>query len=139
MTTLEQFFTLLRSKNLKVTKNRTGIFMALSSAKSPLSVKEIHTMIEKKDTSNIFSLYRDLPLLMKKGIVTSVTFEDGIDRYELASSEHKHHLVCVECKNIDEIAMDHDLDSFEKKIAEEKKFVVKHHALEFYGLCAGCR
>ena len=68
-------------------------------------------------------------------------FEDGLSRYDLrrTSNEHfHHHLLCIECGNIEEIHEDL-LGEVEKDVEARYQFVVKEHRLTFHGICRDCQ
>ena len=131
----------LRGLGIRMTKGRRSVLAALTKATKPLGAIELHTLLRrKKQAMDKASVYRELQFLAKRDIAHSVTFKDGIERYELApESGHKHHLVCTKCKAVEDIEVGHgDLHLLEKSIGRKKKFRVQSHALEFYGLCARC-
>ena len=129
----------LKQKGYRLTVGRKAIAKLIAGNLKPFSAAELHGMLKKKGQAvDKVSVYRELSVLAKEGIVRSVNFNDGIQRYELADTDHHHHLVCLKCNAIEDVHMDHDLDGMEKKIAKEKKFKVLEHSLEFYGVCRKC-
>lgn len=130
----------LRADGHRITAGRKAVVELLTRHTKPLGALEVQTLLEAKKTPvNLTTAYRELQFLAEQGIVKTVQFNDGVQRYELSGLPHHHHLVCKSCKNVEDIAMEHDLARMEKTIARSKGFNVTEHALEFYGTCRNCR
>ena len=87
------------------------------------------------------TVYRNLELLEKLGIIHRFDYGDGQNRYEINMGEEEHyhhHLICRKCGAIGEFHSDL-LESIERRIADETGFEVTDHCLRFFGLCAKCR
>ena len=66
-------------------------------------------------------------------------FADGHTRYENADvEEHHDHILCDECGEIVEFT-DESIERLQEEIAESLGFVLLHHKMELYGVCAPCR
>ena len=69
---------------------------------------------------------------------------DGITRYELAEplQQHHHHLVCLECGRIDDVAIgDRDEDAVHvivNNVSSAHGFTARDHMLEIEGICERC-
>jgi len=125
----------LKELSLKNTKVRREIFQILSKASNPIDAPYLveHIKVNKS------SIYRELKVLVSKGVVIEIDFGEGKKRYDLATVNHHHHLVCTSCKSISEMKLKQDLDNIEKEIEKDTSFKVQRHNLEFFGLCANCR
>lgn len=123
--------TLFRDLGLKNTKVRQQILGILDH---PVDAIEL----TKKLGVNKTSTYRELKVLITKGIVSEIEFGDGKKRYELTSLGHHHHIICTNCKSVGDITLESDLEKAEKQIEKEKSFKVLRHNLEFFGLCSKC-
>lgn len=111
----------------------------LVRAKAPLAAPEILQALEKKKLAvNKTTVYRELDFLLEQDIAQEVEFGDKKKRYEI-SDKHHHHVVCVECKNVEDVDLQQDLDEAERKIAKQKGYTIINHSLEFFGLCANCK
>jgi Fe2+ or Zn2+ uptake regulation protein len=55
---------------------------------------------------------------------------------------HHHHLVCLECGQVEDIEIDAEvetqLEAIVEGIGQEVSFTPRDHALEIEGLCAQC-
>ena len=126
----------LRKQGFRITPVRTRLLELLVKAKTPLAVFELQKSLRL--AANKTTLYRELEFLRENGIVQEVEFGDKKKRYDI-SDRHHHHVVCVECKGVEDVDSKQDLDAVEKKIARQKGFKIINHSLEFFGLCAKCQ
>ncbi len=126
---------LLKESNLKNTKVRREIFQIFGDTDNPIDALEFTEKIKVNKTS----IYRELKILLAKGLILEIDFGDGKKRYELSSLDHHHHLICTSCKSVSDVQLKQDLSSEEERIEKEESFKVQRHNLEFFGLCAGCR
>jgi Fur family transcriptional regulator, ferric uptake regulator len=83
------------------------------------------------------TVYRTLDLLERYGMLARVHV-DGCHGYTLCDEGHHHHLLCSGCNAVLPV----DATGVEAEIlrlAEELKFRVDTHTLEFAGLCEACQ
>lgn len=91
------------------------------------------------------SLYRSLTVLEECGVVVPHHGQRGVTRYELAEwlSGHHHHLVCVECGRVDDVALpataEREMETIAASVGRTADFVAVGHTLEIEGRCGGCR
>jgi len=126
---------------LRQTKARRAFIEVLSATHAPLSATQILEAIENKGVSvNKTTIYRELSRLEKIGMVHEVKMGDRKRYYELASRDHHHHLICVQCENVEDVDLsEKELSREEHKVSREKNFMIIRHSLEFFGLCQKCR
>ncbi|MEO5361549.1 MAG: transcriptional repressor [Nitrospirota bacterium] len=131
----------LRDKGFRLTKIRKLIIeIFFSNTVTPISAPELKTHLMALDVKvNKTTVYRELDFLSAQGIIVEVNAGDGKKRYELDRSDHHHHILClrcsaVECVTIEDCALEEQLSR-----VDLKNFKVTGHALNFFGLCAGCR
>lgn len=130
----------MKAKGHRITMPRRIIIRTVLQSKKPLSAAETLEKMQKKDFEvNKTTVYRELQNLAEANFIRSVIFDDGIRRYQAYSDAHTHHIICTECKDVDDVEMNHDLDTVEKSIAKTSKFKVTSHSLEFYGVCKDCQ
>lgn len=123
---------------LKSTPARAAITDFLRSSLSPVDVEEIIKFLRsKKLKTNKVTVYRNIELLYKNGVVERLEFGEGKFRYEI-KKRHHHHLICTNCGKIYEVEGDF-LKKMEEEIYKNKNFKVTGHSLEFFGLCQSCR
>jgi len=122
----------LHESGFKLTPQREAtLLVLLENEKDHLSAEEI----------GLATVYRTLEILTDLKIVDKVSFNDGVARYDLRKEGAKHfhhHLLCLECGNIEEV--EEDLLGTVEEIVEQKyHFLVKDHRLTFHGVCQKCQ
>lgn len=129
----------LNEANLRATPARLAIMQYLEQTDQPVDVQ---TLIEFLDNNGIKSdpatVFRIVNMFTEKGLTKQIQLNEGKFRYELSSKEEHHHLICTQCGAIEDIS-DCGIDLLEKEIQKKKGFLVKTHALEFFGVCKQCQ
>ena len=83
------------------------------------------------------TVYRTLDLLARHGMLTRVHV-DGCHGYTLCDEGHHHHLLCGGCNTV--IPVDATgVEAEIQRLAEQLKFRVDTHTLEFAGVCESCQ
>lgn len=126
----------------RFTGGRRTIVRALIGARRPLSIPEILASTPELAQS---SVYRNLALLEKAGVVSRVITTDEWARFELSEdiTGHHHHMVCTMCGSVDDVRVPDDieveLDKVLCRVAEGAGFTMEHHRLDLVGVCRTCR
>ncbi len=129
----------LQTKGLRNTKGRSDVLKVLEDEKVPVDVSHIQQHLDEKAVRvDPATVYRILDAFYKNGIVQRFDFQEGKFRYEIASKQDHHHLICESCGSIEDIS-DCNIKELEKEIGKKKGFLVKRHSLEFFGLCKDCQ
>lgn len=127
------------NKTLRSSKQRQSILDALRQKQSHLSAEEIYQTVKPLHPSiSLGTVYRNLEILTEIGQIDRANFADGKARYELASSGHHHHLVCLKCGEIENISacpMAKNIEAF----MEKRDFQPLRHYFEIYGHCTKCK
>lgn len=130
----------LRTNGYRLTKARRSIIDIFLKSHVPLTVSELRAALEDGGVKvNKTTVYREVDFLKAREMVRELQLGDGLRRYELWSGNHHHHLVCVGCNSIECLELEECLEALEEKISREKKFNLKEHSLEFFGLCDVCQ
>lgn len=131
----------LRTQGYKLTRNRTAILEFLTSQEKPTSVEEILEHVEREHQKvNKTTIYRELFFLIDKNFIKEVEFGDGKKRYEIAINRpHHHHVICRNCKRVEDIPLEKELLAQEKMIEDVTHYKLTDHMLEFFGLCETCK
>lgn len=133
----------LKTLDVRYTKGRRAVVGALATAEGPMSAAELTDKVGAKVP--LSSVYRTLAVLEEADVLAPHFGLKGVTRYELAEwiQGHHHHLVCVECRAVDDIAVDHQterkLNSLVNRIGASASFAPVDHVLEIEGKCARCR
>lgn len=133
----------LHAKGYKLTPQREATLTVLIEREEDhLSAEEVFLLVkEKAPEIGLATVYRTLELLCEINVVDKINFGDGVSRYDLRKEgiDHfHHHLVCMECGDVEEIIEDL-LEEVEKRVETEWKFQVKDHRLTFHGICQQCQ
>lgn len=135
----------LRKNNIKLTTSRKAIVEVFEDNRKHLSAEDVHEFLKKRNQkAGIATVYRNLDLLTRIGILHRVNFGDGKDHFEMTHKPiHHHHLVCNKCgKVIDysEVMGESEFVShLEKELSKLYEFKIESHQIYFYGLCNKCR
>lgn len=131
---------LFASKGLKNTKNRNLIYEVLDETALPLTAEQIFIKLKENDKSvNLSTVYRTLELFVDKGLVLkAIMAEDNRAVFELNHHEHKHYLVCLNCKEMIPV-QGCPLEDYEKVLTQKLGFDVTGHKFEIYGYCRNCQ
>ncbi len=130
----------LRSKGHRITAIRTALIEIFARETTPLSAMDLRDQLERQGVSaDKVTVYRELEFLVAAGMIVSVQVQDRARRYELASMDHHHHLICQKCDRVEDVDVHDDFAEQERWIAARKQFTVLRHSLEFFGLCKSCR
>ena len=134
---INYFIEQLQAKGVKITPQRQEILKVfLESQDLHLSAEEVHGRIMVKFPSmSLDTVYRNLSMLQKLGILTELNFGDRKSLFEINNSQHHHHLVCTKCGGSQEIEFC-PLDFLDKQ--HIKNFKVQKHSFEIFGICANC-
>ena len=132
----------LRDHGVRYTRGRRTVVAALARADGPRSAAELHQDIGP--TVPVSSLYRSLAVLEETGVVVPHFGAKALTRYELAEwlAGHHHHLICVDCGAVEDIAIPPPFETQVRGLVEEIGAIVSftplNHALEIEGRCARC-
>lgn len=120
---------------LKMTKQRTQLLSFLKKQKSPLSAEMIYAKLPM-GSMNLSTVYRIMESFMQYRLVEK-TFLDNTAYFKIASSEHKHYMVCLKCHQM--IEMDCHFHGVGDEDASKHHFKITSHDLTVYGYCANCQ
>lgn len=129
----------LKGEGHRITPIRTKILEIFDDLSSPISAPDLLDSIKSfNEGVNKTTIYRELDFLQSKNLITEVEFGDGKKRYELNDGHH-HHLICINCKIVEDVDLKTDLSAEEKNIEKQTGFKIQNHSLEFFGLCKNCQ
>ncbi len=131
----------LAAHGVRFTRGRRRVIDTVAGADGPRTASEIYAALV---TVPLSSLYRSLGVLTDAGVLALHHGADETTRYELSESlsEHHHHLVCVSCGVITDVAASEEqeatVDHLVDALADTAGFAVTGHRLEIEGRCARC-
>lgn len=129
---------MLREKDLKVTPQRKAILTVLKKSQSVLSAQELfQEVIKLLPGVNFSTVYRNLDVMLSKGLLCRIAPENGVVMYELRrKGSHHHHVICKGCG----ISIPIDfcpMDAMKKEL-KRLSFTPTEHRFEVYGYCDKC-
>ena len=131
----------LEAAGQRYTGNRRRLVTLLSEQRAPVTIPEI---LDQAPGLAQSSVYRNLSVLEKAGVVQRIVTTDEWARYELAEelTEHHHHLICESCGRVEDFtvsaALEHSIDDALSAVAATAGFALDHHRLDLVGRCRAC-
>ncbi len=121
---------------IKLTPQRIAILDFLEGNKNHPSAEEIYREVSKKfPTMSLATVYNTLETLKERGSVMELTIDPDKRRFDPNTEPH-HHLICTECRRVEDIHVRFDLTV---PNASKYGFEVTGNHIEFYGKCPKCR
>jgi Fur family zinc uptake transcriptional regulator/Fur family ferric uptake transcriptional regulator len=128
----------LRARGLKATPQRLTVLALLERAERPVGIPELRAKTNGKMLDTV-TLYRSLETLFDAELVRKVDLRHGHADYELVRGDHHHHIICVKCGDIENIAWCPDDRLKQEVLKSAKRFqTLRDHSLEFFGTCKKC-
>jgi Fe2+ or Zn2+ uptake regulation protein len=129
-------YTTLKEHGLKLTRQRCEILEALEDS-PPLKAEEICSLVSKHCRINLSTIYRNLNILLRMGLIRKVNSPDQADQYELIRHTCKHSLECLKC-GAKVIFTECAFDQMVQAVEQKTNYKVKKHNFELYGTCPNC-
>ena len=129
----------LNKAGLRFTSQRALIMDIIRRGRGHLDADEIYRRARQKESRlSLSTVYRNLQMLKKLGLVEELHFNETHHHYEVKPSAEHHHLVCLGCGRI--IEFHHPLSRYIKRnVAEAKEFGIAETEVWVTGYCAECR
>ena len=126
----------LKSIGLKATFPRLKILDLFQKAENRhLTAEDDYRLLIAEDMDiGLATVYRGLTQFGQAGLLERHYFESGKAVFELNEGNHHDHLVCLQCGNVEEF-FDPEIEDRQNRIAAERGFSVRAHALYLYVDC----
>ncbi len=130
----------IRAQGLKLTRQREDILRVFIGVRKHIALEELHREVRKVNPSvGYATVYRTMKLLRDAGLAQDRRFGDGHTLYEPKEpQEHHDHLICTVCGSIEEFENE-SIERLQGRVARQHGFLMTHHKMELYGVCAGCQ
>jgi Fur family ferric uptake transcriptional regulator/Fur family peroxide stress response transcriptional regulator len=129
---------MLKENGLKATFQRMNILNVIDTH-GHMSVEAIYGEVSKVHPSlSLATIYKNIILMMEKGVLVEVPIVGKKSKYELAKADHMH-LICTECGEVEDKMC---LDKTEKifsELTEQEHFTLKKRQINLYGICESCQ
>jgi Fe2+ or Zn2+ uptake regulation protein len=133
---MDETLSKLKEHGYKLTKPRYLILDALEDS-PPLGAEEIFRLVNKTQRVNLSTVYRNLSILMKMGLIRKVNSLDQADQFELVRNHCQHALECLRC-GARVVFTGCVFDQIVREVESETHYRIKKHNLELYGTCPEC-
>ncbi|WP_279633305.1 peroxide-responsive transcriptional repressor PerR [Marinilactibacillus kalidii] len=128
----------LKYNNVRITPQRHAILEYLIDMDTHPTADDVYKALSSKFPSmSVATVYNNLKLFIKLGLVKEMKYGDASSRFDFASTEH-YHAICTECGKIEDVYYP-GLDDVEEVTSNLTGFKVASHRLEIYGLCPDCQ
>jgi Fur family ferric uptake transcriptional regulator len=129
----------LKASGLKATLPRMKILEIFQRSSQEgirhLSAEDVYrALLAVQLDVGLATVYRVLTQFEQAGLLTRSNFEAGRAVFELNEGAHHDHLVCLTCGRVEEF-VDTEIEQRQKRIAAEKGFALRDHALALYAEC----
>ncbi|MEI7511650.1 MAG: Fur family transcriptional regulator [Candidatus Peregrinibacteria bacterium] len=101
----QQFQKACKEHGLRLTPQKSTIFEALAETNTHPTAQELYTAIQKHfPTLSFATVYKNLTLFTKKGLVQELDFGEGFKRYDAHLNEH-HHIYHTSTKTVEDVIL----------------------------------
>lgn len=126
---------LLKSYQLKITPQRIAIVEELVHH-GHLSIEELYqALLERFPTISLATVYKNINAMEEKDFVQEVKIPEQKSKYELTKAHHAH-VVCQECKKVEDIMV--STDKVRDEVKDISHYRIDKEDLIFTGVCPEC-
>ena len=127
----------LKNIGLKATIPRLHILALFERTEvRHLSAEDVYRLLLADNLDiGLATVYRVLTQFEQAGLLERHYFETGKAVFELSHGQHHDHLVCIDCGRVEEF-YDAEIERRQTKIARERGFTIREHALYLYAECS---
>jgi len=126
----------LKSAGLKATVPRLKIINLFETSQvRHMTAEDVYKQLLSEGLDiGLATVYRVLTQFEQAGLLVRHHFESGKAVFELNEGHHHDHLVCMHCGRVEEF-YDPEIEKRQNKIARERGFEIRDHALYLYAEC----
>ncbi len=136
MDTVDNLVEKFKSKRLKITPQRLGIFRILEGNSTHPSAEDVFKEIrESYPTISFTTVYKTLEIMEKMGEILKVTIDEQRKHYDPDTNVH-HHIICSKCNKISDIKKEYVKPRLPREVLDE--FTPSSYQISFYGTCKKC-
>jgi len=129
---------LMHERGFRVTPQRQLILDAICEGSGHTTFEEIYARVQGKSSAvNRATVYRTLDFLTELRLIVAADIGGGHQVYEIAGDTPHHHLVCLNCRAVQQIS--HALvENLFTQLERDQKFHVETNHLALFGYCEAC-
>ncbi len=129
---------ILNRSSKRVTSQRDLLLKILRKRSGHLDASELYEQAHRKHPRlSLSTVYRNLQLFKKLGLVEEHRFADEHFHYETRSGVEHHHLLCIGCGEV--IEFDCPVDYLRKSVSQKHDFKITGIEVRMTGLCPKCQ
>jgi Fe2+ or Zn2+ uptake regulation protein len=130
---------LLNSSSQRVTAQRTLLLELLRHSGGHVDADELYRRAKKKNSRiSLSTVYRNLQLFKRLGLVDERHFDEEHHHYEVKSGEEHQHLLCIRCGKV--VEFDYSVNrKFKGDVSKRYNFDITGIEIHITGLCSSCR
>jgi Fur family peroxide stress response transcriptional regulator len=118
-------------------RQRDMIFEAIAASRTHPTAKDVYEKLKSDMPSlSLGNVYRNIAILLEKGLILSGEFGLGTVRYDAVTNAH-YHFVCEECGGVSDLPL-----PIQGGVMAAARRITPHiihgHTLRFFGVCAPC-
>ena len=135
---MTDYATQLKESGLKATFQRMNILDVVGK-NGHMSIDAIYDEVFKIHPSlSLATVYKNIILMVEKGVVVEVPIAGKKSKYELAKADHIH-LVCTQCGEVEDKPCIAETDQVLYDLTDKEHFVLNKRQINLYGTCAECQ
>ncbi|WP_457749748.1 Fur family transcriptional regulator [Sulfurimonas sp.] len=133
---MNNYTTMLRQHHLKATPQRLEIANALG-CNGHMTIDNLYeVLLQKFNSISLATIYKNINLMIENTFIQEVKIPNEKSVYELTKEAHSH-LVCKQCHEIQDIAL--DISQTVEHAAQTSHFKIDKADLVLSGLCQKCQ
>jgi Fur family ferric uptake transcriptional regulator len=130
---------ILDSSSQRITAQRALILELLKQSGRHVDADELYRRARKKNPRiSLSTVYRNLQLFKKLGLIEEHHFDEEHHHYEVKSGAEHQHLLCINCGKVVEFACPVSR-KLRKDIGKQYDFDITGVEVRMTGLCSRCR
>ena len=119
-------------------RKRAAILDCLRRTNPHLSAEDLHAMLQGEHPDiSMATVYRNLALFKKQGIIQSIGTVSGIERFDGNPQPHVH-FICTQCGSVIDLPHMVVPQSLSSQAAAEAGGIINTCHLSFTGICDRC-
>jgi Fur family ferric uptake transcriptional regulator len=128
----------LSAAGLRFTPQRQAVAEALQKMGKEASVQELYDRVRRRHAYiGRATVFRAVDRLVDAGLARRLERPGHVSAYVWCEPTHHHHLICTECRTVQELD-EKAVAPLAESIARREGFRVDHATLDFYGRCRRC-
>jgi len=131
------YATLLKEHGLKATFQRMNMLESIDKHGHMSNDAIYEEMIKQYPSLSLATVYKNIILMVEKGVLAEVPITGQKSKYELVKEDHIH-LVCTACGEVKDKPCNENADTFFTSMAKNENFTLAKQQINLYGVCEKC-